>query len=191
MTAPVRDADGAGPTAGAEHDPVPAADPTDGADLAAGPAPVGGASSAGPPRGEPGAVRQRIPHLPTALVASGALLVVCVVAGAVHSGAVGAAGAAAGVCLVALSYVGSTLAIAWADSVRPQLVLTVGLVAYTVKFTYIGLGMAALAAANWAGLPAMGASLIAAVVVWNAAQIWYVVRHPVRADLTEPEEDRR
>jgi hypothetical protein len=141
-------------------------------------------------------VRQRIPHLPTALWACGVLLVISVIVGAVYGGAVAAAGAAAGVALVALSYVASTLAIAWADSVRPQLVLTVGLVAYTIKFTYIGLGMAALAAADWAGLPAMGVSLIAAVVVWNAAQIWYIVRHPVLpepaaadATATDPDDD--
>ncbi|GAA1749178.1 hypothetical protein [Luedemannella helvata] len=127
-------------------------------------------------------VRQRIPHLPTALWAMAVLLVISVIAGAAYGGAVAAAGAAAGVGLVAASYVASTLAIAWADSVRPQLVLAVGLVAYTIKFTYIGLGMAALAAADWAGLPAMGVSLIAAVVVWNAAQIWYIVRHPVHPD---------
>ncbi|GAA1806637.1 hypothetical protein GCM10009682_30690 [Luedemannella flava] len=131
-------------------------------------------------------MRQRIPHLPTALWASGALLVASVIIGFVYGGSVAAAGAALGVALVALSYVASTLAIAWADSVRPQLVLAVGLVTYTIKFTYIGLGMAALAAADWAGLPAMGVSLIVAIVVWNAAQIWYVVRHPV---LPEPSAD--
>lgn len=139
-----------------------------------------------PPR-ERGAVRQRIPHLPTALWSTGVLLVLAVIAGFLYDGPVAAAGAALGVALVGVSYVASTLAIAWADSVRPQLVLAVGLVAYTIKFTYIGLGMAALAAAEWAGLPAMGVSLIVAVVVWNAAQIWYIVRHPV---LPDPPPDR-
>ena len=180
------------------------ADPAGGGVVESGGAEVadlGGADSAGASASDPadpaeseavpvdrGTVRQRIPHLPTALWAIGVLLVISVVAGAAYGGAVSAAGAALGVVLVAASYVASTLAIAWADSVRPQLVLAVGLVAYTIKFTYIGLGMAALAAADWPGLPAMGVSLIAAVVVWNAAQIWYIVRHPVSPDPPTPKD---
>jgi ATP synthase protein I len=121
----------------------------------------------------------RTPHLPVTLAATGVLLVVGVLVGYLIWGGVGAAGAAAGIGVVAASYLFSTIAIAWADSIHPRMVLSVGLTAYAVKFTVIGFVMVALEAANWAGLPAMGFGVIAGVVVWTGAQIWWVRRNNI------------
>jgi len=118
-------------------------------------------------------MRKRLAHLPSGLAASAVLLVVGVVLGGVLRGAAGAAGAAAGVALVAASYTVSSLVIAWADAVSPRLVMPVGLLAYAVKFTVIGLVMAAIAANGWSGLPAMGVAIITAALGWTTAQaVW-------------------
>jgi len=118
-------------------------------------------------------MRKRLTHLPSGLLASAVLLVIGVVLGAVLRGPAGAAGAAAGVGLVAASYTVSSLAVAWADLMNPRLVLPVGLLTYVVKFTAIGFGMAAVAAGGWAGLPAMGLAVIVSALGWIIAQaVW-------------------
>src|SRR5262249_52160744 len=60
-----------------------------------------------------------------------------VVAG-VTRGAPGALGAAIGVVGVAVSYVLSGLAVAWADAISPQLTMPVGLTTYAVKVVLLG-----------------------------------------------------
>lgn len=121
-------------------------------------------------------MRRRLRHLPSALAASGALFVVAVAVGGLTRGAAGAAGAAAGVALVVASYVTSSLAIAWADTVNPQLVMAVGLVTYTVKVSLLGAGLLAALATDWAGLPSMAVAIAAAVGVWVTAQVWWTWR---------------
>lgn len=123
-----------------------------------------------------GGIRARLPHLPVVLAATGALLVVGVLVGWAIWGGAGAAGMAAGIGVVAASYLFSTLAIAWADTIHPRMVMSVGLVAYAAKFTAIGFIMVALESADWAGLPAMGFGVMAGVVVWTGSQIWWI-RH--------------
>ena len=121
----------------------------------------------------PHPLRKRLTHLPSGLAASAVLLVVGVALGALLRGAAGATGAAAGVLLVATSYTVSSVIIAWADSIHPRMVLPVGLMTYALKFTLIGVLMAALAASHWAGLTAMGVAIIAAVLGWTTAQaVW-------------------
>jgi hypothetical protein len=115
----------------------------------------------------------RLTHLPSGLKASAVLLVLAVAAGAVFAGVAGALGAAAGVGLVAASFTGSSLAIAWADSVHPTLVLPVGLTTYILKFTAIGFVMAAVARTGWDGLPALGGAVIATTLGWATAQAWW------------------
>jgi hypothetical protein len=116
---------------------------------------------------------RRLRHLPSGLIASAVLLVLGVVLGAVLRGGAGAAGAAAGVLLVAASYTVSSLVIAWADSVRPALIMPIGLLTYAVKFTLIGILMAVIAGTGWAGLPAMGVGVIAGALGWTTAQaVW-------------------
>jgi membrane protease YdiL (CAAX protease family) len=121
-------------------------------------------------------MRQRLRHLPTVLGACALLAVCAVIVGALTHGGAGAAGAGAGVALVVVSYVFSTLAIAWAESVDPKLILPVGVGAYVTKFSLFGVGMAALSGTSWAGLTPMGLGLIAAVVTWSAALVWWTWR---------------
>jgi hypothetical protein len=118
-------------------------------------------------------MKKRLTHLPAGLLASAVLLVSGLVLGGALRGAVGAAGAAAGVLLVAASYTVSSVVIAWADSIHPRLVMPAGLVTYALKFTLIGVVMAAIAASHWAGLVPMGVSIIATALGWLVAQsVW-------------------
>jgi hypothetical protein len=128
----------------------------------------------------------RLAHLPVLLVVSAALLVAATALGWLLRGGAGAGGAAAGVGVVTASYLASTLAIAWADSVDPQLVLPVGLGMYVTKFTLIGFGMVAVTATGWAGLGPMGVGVVAGVIAWTATQIWWVVRNQPRLEYTPP-----
>jgi hypothetical protein len=107
------------------------------------------------------------------LIASAILLVVGVVVGALLRGGAGAGGAAAGVGLVATSYVVGSVVIAWADSVDPRLILPVGLMTYVLKFTLIGVVMAAIAASGWAGLYPMGVAVLGTAFGWIVAQSWW------------------
>ncbi len=117
-------------------------------------------------------VRGRLRHLPVVLAACGVLAVAAAVLGGSLRGWGGAWGAVVGVAVVAASYTASTVAIAWADSVSPQLVLPVGMVTYVVKFTLLCVGAVALGNTGWAGLAPMAGGIAAGVVVWSAAQIW-------------------
>jgi sugar phosphate permease len=123
------------------------------------------------------------------LLALGVLLLVGSAAALPLRGVTGAGGFAAGVALVAVSYVLSSLAVAWADRVNPRLVLPVGLVTYAMKFLLLGLLMAVVNATGWLGLPPMGIAIVAAALTWSAAQAcwtWraklpYVEPHPEAA----------
>lgn len=84
--------------------------------------------------------------------------------------------------VVTASYLLSTLVIAWADGVNPNLVLPLGLLTYAVKFTVIAVATAAVVASGWEGLAALGVGVVAAVVGWTGTQIWWVVRHPPQLD---------
>jgi sugar phosphate permease len=121
-------------------------------------------------------VRKRLRHLPSGLLASAVLLLVGVPVGWLVRSGTAAAGVAAGVALVAASYTVSSLVIAWADSINPRLVMPIGLLTYAVKFTLIGIALAAVAAADWAGLPAMGVGIIVAAIGWMVAQAWWTWR---------------
>ncbi|HEX5542272.1 MAG TPA: hypothetical protein VFX60_12040 [Micromonospora sp.] len=132
-----------------------------------------------PRAGEPGAIRARLPYLRTTLGASGVLLVVAAGVAALLRGATGAAGAAAGVALVVISYLISGISVAWADAVHPRMIMPVGLVTYAVKVVILGVAMAAVAATGWPGLGPMGATIIAAVMVWAGAHLVWAVRTPM------------
>ncbi|MDG4789623.1 hypothetical protein O7626_27485 [Micromonospora sp. WMMD1102] len=120
-------------------------------------------------------------HLPVVLGASAGLLLLATALGALFGGAVGALGAATGVGLVTVSYLASTLVIAWADSVNPTLVLPFGVAMYIAKFSVLGVVMAQVAGAGWAGLPAFGWGIVAGVVAWTGANFWWLVTvHAVR-----------
>ncbi|MGH8794787.1 MAG: hypothetical protein ACRDXX_19340 [Stackebrandtia sp.] len=119
----------------------------------------------------------RLRYLPLPLGVSGVLLVLAAVVGGAAAGVVGAVGAAAGVALVAASYLVSVLIIAWGDSIHTGLVLPFGLGVYFVKIVLIGIVMAGLAAAGWEGLKPMGLGVCAGILGWNVAQIASVVRN--------------
>jgi hypothetical protein len=119
----------------------------------------------------------RLRYLPTPLYASAALFVVGALLGWLLDGRASAFGAMTGVGIVTLSYTMSVLVIAWADSIAPKLVLPFGMGVYIVKYTWIGMVMLVLASHEWAGLPALGFGVMAAVATWTGAQIFTVVRH--------------
>lgn len=124
---------------------------------------------------EPADRHWRLRHLPVLLVVSAALAVAAAFVGWLTAGGAGAAGAAIGVGIVTVSYTLSTLVIAWADSISPQLVLPFGLAMYAAKFSVFGVLMAAVAATGWAGLVPFGVGVVVGVVGWTAAQIWWIV----------------
>ncbi|TDB73563.1 hypothetical protein [Micromonospora sp. KC723] len=132
-----------------------------------------------PRAGEPGAIRARLPYLRLPLAACAALAVVAVPAAAVLRGPTGAAGVAAGIALVVVSYLISGVSVAWADAVNPRLIMSVGLVTYATKIVFLGVVMAAVAASGWAGLPDLGVAVIAAVVVWTGAHLTWALRSPL------------
>lgn len=121
-------------------------------------------------------MRQRVQHLRVTTGVTGAVLVVMAALGAVLGGGTGAAGAAAGVALVILSYVASTLAIAWADSVAPKLVLGVGVGMYVLKFSLFGIMLVLVVMAGWPGRVAMAWGIVAGTLAWTASQIWWTTR---------------
>jgi ATP synthase protein I len=121
---------------------------------------------------------ERLQHVPLALAVSGGVLVVAAVVGWLVRDGAGAAGAAAGVALVVVSYLVSSVVVAWADSISPQLVLPFGLATYITKIVLLGLVMLAVVQTGWAGTTAMGLAIIPGVVGWTAANIWWALKTP-------------
>jgi hypothetical protein len=122
------------------------------------------------------AMRRRMRHLPTALLASAAVALGAALVGWLAAGPAAAAGVAAGVALVAASYVVSSLTIAWADAVNPRLILPVGLGSYLIKFALLFAVMLAIVRTGWAGTVPMGIGVIVGAVGWTAAQLWWLLR---------------
>jgi hypothetical protein len=70
----------------------------------------------------------------------------------------------------------STLVIAWADTVRPVLIMPMGLLTYTVKIGLIGFIVGSVSASDWPGRLALCWGMIAGVLGWTGMQIWWVAR---------------
>mgnify|MGYP000710228301 FL=1 len=121
-------------------------------------------------------MRSRLRHLPVPSMASAVLLVVLAGVGGWLDGVPGAVGAVVGVALVAASYVASSLALAWADSVHPRMVLSVGLLTYSLKFALLGVAVFAVAASDWPGQRMLAVAIIVATVGWITAQVWWTFR---------------
>ncbi|GAA3277998.1 hypothetical protein Dvina_07325 [Dactylosporangium vinaceum] len=121
-------------------------------------------------------MKKRLNHLPAQLLAMVIVLVVTVPIALWRDGGTGAAADVAGVALVTLSYVVSSLVIAWTDLKNRQLLLPVALGTYVIKFTIIGLAMWAALNTGWAGLPWMGVAVIVAVIAWMTAHAVWVWR---------------
>jgi len=113
---------------------------------------------------------------------TGLVLVVSSLVGLLVAGTSAALGLLAGVGLVLASYVASTVAIAWADSVHPRMVLGVGMGTYITKFTIFGLVLVAVNESGWAGRIPMAIGIVVGVIAWTTSQIWWTLHHPVKVD---------
>jgi hypothetical protein len=118
--------------------------------------------------------RWRIAHLPFLTAVSVAVLLCAASIGYLAGGPQLALGAAAGVAITTVSYTMSTLVIAWADTVRPALVMPLGLATYVVKYSLLGVILAFTVTSEWPGRVALGWGVVAGVVVWTAVQSWWV-----------------
>ncbi|MEV4621240.1 hypothetical protein AB0J74_21360 [Asanoa sp. NPDC049573] len=117
----------------------------------------------------------RLRHLPPILIAAGVMTVGAAVLGAVFAGGVGAFAAALGVVIATVSYLASTLAIAWADKLDPKLVMPFGMGVYVAKLSVLGGLMLVVASTGWAGLKPLSVGIVAGVLAWTATQIWWIV----------------
>jgi hypothetical protein len=122
----------------------------------------------------PGRIRKRVRHLPAGLLGCAVALAVATVVAGITRGTPGVIGATIGVVGVAASYVLSGLAVAWADSISPQLTMPVALTTYAVKFILLGIALIQFGGSTWPGLHPMAFSIIGAVVAWNVAHFWWV-----------------
>ena len=120
--------------------------------------------------------RWRVEHLPFVTAVSFAVLLCAALAGFLAGGATAALGAAAGVLLVTMSFTMSTLVIAWADTVRPALLMPLGLLTYTVKYALFGVIMIMVIRSGWPGMPALGWGVVAGVIGWTGVQAWWLAR---------------
>jgi len=118
--------------------------------------------------------RWRVAHLPFLTAVSVAVLLCAASIGYLAGGPQLALGAAAGVAITTVSYTMSTLVIAWADTVRPALVMPLGLATYVVKYSLLGVILAFTVTSEWSGRVALGWGVVAGVVVWTAVQGWWV-----------------
>jgi hypothetical protein len=117
--------------------------------------------------------RWRVAHLPFLTAISVALLLCAASAGFFAGGAPSALGGAAGVLIVTVSFTMSTLVIAWADTVRPALLMPLALLTYVFKYGALGVVLAFGVSSDWPGKDALGWGIVAGVVVWTAVQAWW------------------
>jgi hypothetical protein len=120
--------------------------------------------------------RWRIEHLPFVLAVGFALVLCAGSVGFFAGGPVAAAGAAGGMLVVTIGISLTTLAIAWADAIRPALVMPVGLAVYLIKYGLIVALMIVVGAQGWAGGAAMAWSMGAGVVLLTGVQVWWLLR---------------
>jgi hypothetical protein len=120
--------------------------------------------------------RWKVAHLPFLSAVSAALLLCAASVGYVVGGAGPALGAALGVLIVTISYTMSTLVFAWADTVRPALIMPLGLGTYVLKYSVLGLVLAYGVSTDWSGNAALGWGIVAAVIVWTGVQVWWFTK---------------
>ena len=120
--------------------------------------------------------RWRIEHLPF-VTAVGVALVLCgFSAGFLIGGAPAALGVGGGMLVVTVGVSLTTLAIAWADVIRPELVMPVGLGVYVVKYAAIGFLLFAVAGSNWSGAQPMFWGIAVGAVLLTGVQAWWLTR---------------
>ncbi len=125
-------------------------------------------------------IRERVRHLRVSLTVIAVATIIGAVVSGLADGWPAAAAFAAGTVLVAVSYTLSTLAIAWADKVSPQLVFPVGVGMYIMKFSMLGVVLISLYETEFAGQTALAMGIVTAVLAWTTVQIWWTARtaHP-------------
>lgn len=124
-------------------------------------------------------MRQRLRWVRWPMVGSAGLLLLASGLGLALRGWVGAVAAAAGVMVVVASFLVSSAAIAWADTLDPKLVLPIGLAVYLSKLAVLGVALLSLASTGWAGIGPMAVAMLASIVVWLTAQVWWTTRTPL------------
>ena len=130
--------------------------------------------------------RWRIEHLPF-VTAVGAALVLCAFSlGFFLDGVPGALGAGAGVLVVTVGVTLTTLTIAWADVIRPELVMPVGLGVYVVKYAAIVFLLFAVAGSDWSGARPMFWGVAVGAVLLTGVQAWWLARLAARRATVPP-----
>ncbi|MEV6298455.1 hypothetical protein AB0M02_03515 [Actinoplanes sp. NPDC051861] len=124
--------------------------------------------------------RWRVEHLPLISAVCFALLTCAASVGFFTGGTDAALGSAAGVLIVTVSYSMSTLVIAWADTVRPALLMPLALMTYAVKYALLGVILAYGVSTDWPGRTALGLGIVAGVMVWTGAQAWWIYGRTVK-----------
>ncbi|MEU7999770.1 hypothetical protein AB0B66_01150 [Catellatospora sp. NPDC049111] len=117
---------------------------------------------------------KRLKFLPFMLGVTAVVAVVAPLVAYLAVGAAAAVGVLAGVALVAVSYLLSSFVIAWADSINPKMVLSVGLLMYAVKFTVLFLVLAVIAKSGWSGLKPMAIGIGIAAIAWTIGHGWWL-----------------
>ena len=120
--------------------------------------------------------RWKVAHLPFLTAVATALMLCAASVGFLTGGASSALGGALGVLIVTVSYTMSTLVIAWADTVRPALLMPLALFTYVLKYSVLGVVLAFGVSSSWTGKAALGWGVVAGVVVWTAVQAWWFTR---------------
>ena len=120
--------------------------------------------------------RWRIEHLPF-VTAVGVALVLCAAsAGLLAGGPAAALGAAAGVLVVTVGVTLTTLTIAWADAIRPELVMPAGLGIFLTKYALIVLLLFSVSSIGWDGFRPMIWGVAAGSVLLTGVQAWWLTR---------------
>jgi hypothetical protein len=124
--------------------------------------------------------RWRVAHLPFLSAVSAALLLGAASVGFLAGGSASAVGAGLGVLIVTISYTMSTLVIAWADTVRPALLMPLAMLTYVLKCVVLGVMLAYAVKTAWTGRTALASGIVAGVIAWTSVQAWWftVVRPP-------------
>jgi hypothetical protein len=118
-------------------------------------------------------IANRIGYLRTCLRVSAVTLVGGALVGGLARGWPGAFGVAAGVLLVAASYVVSAVIVAWVDAINPQWVMAAGLGTYAIKFILLFGVVGMVARVGWIGMVPTAVGVIAGVIAWTGAQIYW------------------
>jgi len=107
---------------------------------------------------------------------TGAVGVLGSIVGLVVNGVPGLLGVLGGTALVVVSYLISTLIVAWVDRVNRSMLLVAALGTYAIKFTLLFFLVAWMATLDWSGTRPLAVGVLVAVLAWTGTQIWWTSR---------------